>query len=246
MDQPMYPLYTTCQSRLESYKDNWPKYFHTKPELLAPAGFLYTQMGDAVVCFWCGVVVKHWERSDIPWEEHRRHSPQCGYVKIAAPPSTHPVGRFRFGGNVALPGRAPVDEPHYKSSLFSGQQKPNVDKPENVGTAYSSFFPTEHAVKHDANPGSKKVGRELFSGGQEKWVFSTQTPPDSGTDLVADAMKLSGVNPDTQNSPTLFSSPAFGVDEADNKKTAEVLLGGSSDNCQTTLFSPEYMVNELT
>lgn len=52
---------------------------------MAEAGFYYCGTKkdfDATACFCCGKVLDGWESTDIPIEEHRKHAPQCYFIKI--------------------------------------------------------------------------------------------------------------------------------------------------------------------
>ena len=90
MEQPKYPQYISYSERLKSFDKNWPKFYHIRAELLAQVGYVYTEVGDAVTCFFCGITMKDWEPGDQPWDEHRYHSPNCGFVLMAGPPD---IGR---------------------------------------------------------------------------------------------------------------------------------------------------------
>ena len=55
---------------------------------MAEAGFYWygtMQENDAAACFLCGKVLDGWESTDDPWFEHRKHSPQCAFVKHGRP-----------------------------------------------------------------------------------------------------------------------------------------------------------------
>lgn len=52
---------------------------------MAEAGFYWCgteQENDAAACFLCGKVLDGWESTDNPWSEHKKHSPQCAFVKL--------------------------------------------------------------------------------------------------------------------------------------------------------------------
>lgn len=52
---------------------------------MAEAGFYWCgtmQENDAAACFLCGKELDGWESSDNPWSEHKKHSPQCAFVKL--------------------------------------------------------------------------------------------------------------------------------------------------------------------
>lgn len=68
-------------TRLRSF-DKWPKSMKQKPEQLADAGFFYTQIGDRVICFSCGVGLYEWSETDDPWEEHALCYEECDYLRL--------------------------------------------------------------------------------------------------------------------------------------------------------------------
>lgn len=76
---PKFLDYVEIESRRRSFT-GWP---HLLPEhdILAKAGFFYTGREDHVRCAYCGIGLKHWEITDIPWFEHAYWSPECFYVK---------------------------------------------------------------------------------------------------------------------------------------------------------------------
>lgn len=55
---------------------------------MAEAGFYWCgteQENDTAACFLCRKVLDGWESSDDPWKEHKKHAPQCPFVKLAKP-----------------------------------------------------------------------------------------------------------------------------------------------------------------
>lgn len=52
---------------------------------MAEAGFYWcgtAQENDTAACFLCGKVLDGWESTDDPWLEHKKHAPQCAFVKL--------------------------------------------------------------------------------------------------------------------------------------------------------------------
>lgn len=50
---------------------------------MAQAGFYHQPNAsgdDRAMCFTCAVCLVCWERTDEPWSEHERHSPNCPFV----------------------------------------------------------------------------------------------------------------------------------------------------------------------
>lgn len=80
--------YTTFEKRLLSFY-RWAGI--KTPKSLARAGFYYTQCGDTVSCFSCGVLIGQWEHQDDPLKEHLRWSKSCVYATLL---SDDPVTEF--------------------------------------------------------------------------------------------------------------------------------------------------------
>ncbi|XP_025829165.1 baculoviral IAP repeat-containing protein 6 [Agrilus planipennis] len=64
---------------------NWPHmdYKWALPDQMAQAGFYHqpnVSGKDRAMCFTCTVCLVCWERTDEPWSEHERHSPNCPFV----------------------------------------------------------------------------------------------------------------------------------------------------------------------
>ncbi|XP_031617598.1 baculoviral IAP repeat-containing protein 5-like [Contarinia nasturtii] len=62
---------------------------------MAQAGFYYAGSStddDTAACFLCGKVLDGWESTDDPWSEHKKHSPQCAFVKLGRPEDDTTVG----------------------------------------------------------------------------------------------------------------------------------------------------------
>lgn len=72
--------YETYENRLASYSD-FPASSPMDPQELARAGFYYTHYGDKTKCPYCNGSVYNWEPQDTGFGEHRRHYPQCDFLK---------------------------------------------------------------------------------------------------------------------------------------------------------------------
>ncbi|XP_071134869.1 baculoviral IAP repeat-containing protein 3-like isoform X2 [Mytilus edulis] len=75
-----YPEYIPIERRRATYK-NWPQnldFLH--PLDLSECGFFYSNFGDCVRCFHCGIGLRNWESDDNPWVEHARWSRKCPYL----------------------------------------------------------------------------------------------------------------------------------------------------------------------
>ncbi|KAG5670331.1 hypothetical protein PVAND_000606 [Polypedilum vanderplanki] len=66
--------------------DSWPHmdYKWALPDQMAQAGFYHQSSengDDRAMCFTCSVCLVCWEKTDEPWSEHERHSPDCIFLK---------------------------------------------------------------------------------------------------------------------------------------------------------------------
>uniref|UniRef100_A0A7S1JCR6 Uncharacterized protein n=1 Tax=Eutreptiella gymnastica TaxID=73025 RepID=A0A7S1JCR6_9EUGL len=80
----MSSLYSNEETRLKSFR-TWP---HTTsktatPAKLAAAGFFHNPTSenlDRCTCFMCGTSLVSWDVTDIPLDEHRKHSKHCEFL----------------------------------------------------------------------------------------------------------------------------------------------------------------------
>ena len=77
-------VYQKYVSRYESFR-TWSKSHPVRPEQLCRAGFVYTGEGDKVMCPWCKIKLIEWEPYDLPFEQYRRHSTSCDFLKMLMP-----------------------------------------------------------------------------------------------------------------------------------------------------------------
>lgn len=70
------------QKRLKSFQDRWPKQLAQTGMELASAGFYYEGIGDRVNTFCCGITLRQWNHFDEPWQEHKKHSPNCQLYQV--------------------------------------------------------------------------------------------------------------------------------------------------------------------
>jgi len=68
--------------RLSTFHD-WPERAEhiVKPCDLAKAGMFYTGQADRVQCAFCRCCLRNWVQGDDPAEEHRRHFPDCSFIR---------------------------------------------------------------------------------------------------------------------------------------------------------------------
>lgn len=73
--------FTTHEARLLSYK-HWPIVLKELVFDLCVAGFYYTNIGDYVCCYVCGIKVNHWYANDSPMQKHYNFNPYCNLVRL--------------------------------------------------------------------------------------------------------------------------------------------------------------------
>lgn len=77
-----YPEYVNFTEIFATFNE-WPKFLKGPSKRdLARAGFIYTQIGDKVTCFSCGMTLKNWEPLDDAYNEHLRWAKCCPYAKM--------------------------------------------------------------------------------------------------------------------------------------------------------------------
>ncbi|XP_049878015.1 baculoviral IAP repeat-containing protein 6 isoform X2 [Pectinophora gossypiella] len=84
-DEESRPVMYSEAERKETFK-RWPHmdYKWALPARMAQAGFYHQPSpsgDDRAMCFTCMVCLVCWEKSDEPWVEHERHSPNCPFVR---------------------------------------------------------------------------------------------------------------------------------------------------------------------
>lgn len=66
-------------NRLDTYFD-WISE-KVKPEDLAKAGLYFDKRFDQCICVFCQGIIGFWDSGDDPFEEHKKHFPQCNFVR---------------------------------------------------------------------------------------------------------------------------------------------------------------------
>ncbi|KAF5892224.1 baculoviral IAP repeat-containing protein 5.1-like, partial [Clarias magur] len=74
------------ERRLQTFVD-WPfrEDCQCTPELMAKAGFVHCPSEnepDVACCFYCLKELEGWEPEDVPWSEHAKRSPDCGFLQM--------------------------------------------------------------------------------------------------------------------------------------------------------------------
>ena len=80
-DGPMYREFVTSAARLGSFK-KWKHEVVQSSANLSSAGFFYLGTKDRVCCFYCGIGLSKWEKTDNPWIEHAVHSSTCAFLLL--------------------------------------------------------------------------------------------------------------------------------------------------------------------
>jgi len=80
--QPDFERLMAESARLATFHD-WPERAATivEPRELARSGMFYTGQADRVQCAFCRGFLRNWVQGDRPADEHRRHFPECCFVK---------------------------------------------------------------------------------------------------------------------------------------------------------------------
>jgi len=81
--KPCHPDMMYYISREQSFK-NWPSQLVQKPKELIQNGFFYTDIGDRVTCFYCGITLKQWEKDDLVEHEHLKWEQNCLFAKMVS------------------------------------------------------------------------------------------------------------------------------------------------------------------
>ena len=84
--RPTSPSLNTLEMRSASFANSsfqWP-HKHPAPQAIIDAGFKYAPTAtapDSVICHTCTWSLWLWEKSDDPYEEHLKNSPECEWLK---------------------------------------------------------------------------------------------------------------------------------------------------------------------
>ncbi|GFR79747.1 baculoviral IAP repeat-containing protein 2-like [Elysia marginata] len=68
------------EARLQTFQ-SWRGVRGASAAEFAQAGFIYIGPPDRVQCVVCQGILKNWNDNDLPIEEHRKHFPDCAFVK---------------------------------------------------------------------------------------------------------------------------------------------------------------------
>jgi len=187
IDQPVstdieFPDYSDQATRLQSFK-YWggvlPK------EELAEAGFYMIARRDVVRCFSCRVILQDWEKSDNLIDEHRRHSPDCTFLK------TFPSMMTSFCISSKLISREQIDTKLTSFSSLSIRIPPS---------AKGSVEPSPPRSGGEAQPVSGRNYSPI-------WPSSPPAMAPAGYDSKESAWSHSGVDYKTLTSRLMDNTP---------------------------------------
>ncbi|KAF0977581.1 hypothetical protein FDP41_003573 [Naegleria fowleri] len=161
----------------------WPHSSSTHPnctpELLAAAGFYYAPTEgylDLCKCHYCGLRLRDWETTDIPWEEHKKHKPTCSFVikHFETADEEDDLGFNLFG-----------DEPPTSSTSSTTQNAAKASSPNSNNNT------TDELVTQEMHLRGQFVSDVLFSliNPQNDWNFDFELVSPS-TDSSNIAIKL--------------------------------------------------------
>lgn len=88
---------------------------------MAEAGFYWCgtmQENDAAACFLCGKVLDGWESTDNPWMEHKKHSPQCAFVKFSRVEDDLTVSFRNFSNSISKIRMYYAKKIYFTSNMF--------------------------------------------------------------------------------------------------------------------------------
>jgi hypothetical protein len=150
-----HPEMMIYEDRLQSF-EHWSKQISPDKFTLASAGFIYTGEGDVVRCFGCNIRVSQWEKTDNPWTEHLKWSPDCVFLKM--------IGCGASSQNVATASVA-YEKPRHDSN----------DATPRTGFAGFHTRPNNAAVQQsDHQPGAQLFGRPQRPGFQSGAAFDSR------------------------------------------------------------------------
>lgn len=79
---PVVVDFTTMESRLNTFRGNWPAVLQHLSFDMCLAGLYYTGTGDVVACYVCNVRISEWWPQQVPWIRHHHQNPSCPYIAI--------------------------------------------------------------------------------------------------------------------------------------------------------------------
>ncbi|KAG1713952.1 Apoptosis inhibitor IAP [Nymphon striatum] len=85
VSEPLHAAQTSLATRISSFSNcanKWPSEHLVSALSLARAGFFYKGISDCTRCFYCNISLYDWGPNDVPFFEHARWQPRCGYVEM--------------------------------------------------------------------------------------------------------------------------------------------------------------------
>jgi hypothetical protein len=109
---PDFELLKSSEDVRRATFDDWPvQASHiVHPHDLAKAGLFFTGQSDRVQCAFCRGILRNWTEGDKPLDEHRKHFPQCSFVRrqdtnhdhVDTPQGSEYTASVRSGGTAAV------------------------------------------------------------------------------------------------------------------------------------------------
>ena len=100
-EDPDFDLLRSEATRLGTFYD-WPSDALANPPDLAKAGLFYTGRLDRVQCAFCRNFLRSWTREDEPMVEHRKHFPDCAFVRTVDGGGRGGLGWVRFSNDAGI------------------------------------------------------------------------------------------------------------------------------------------------
>ena len=80
------PRFSSYQSRIETFPENWDDLCSVPGEELARAGFIrivHQTSKDSVACYYCGCGLHNWKQGDNPMEKHKKYQKRnCVFLRL--------------------------------------------------------------------------------------------------------------------------------------------------------------------
>ncbi|BFZ24863.1 hypothetical protein BsWGS_27902 [Bradybaena similaris] len=81
-------------NRRRTFDGHWSARYFVQPDDLAHHGFIYCGPDDKVMCVFCLKTLWHWEEGDSVEKEHKRHYPNCPFVRGKCHHLNVPINSF--------------------------------------------------------------------------------------------------------------------------------------------------------
>ncbi|KAL3883190.1 hypothetical protein ACJMK2_029481 [Sinanodonta woodiana] len=200
-----FPFFADDNMRLDSFR-TWRGHQDRDLRNLVENGFFYTNVGDIVQCYVCGIVIGTWTVEMDPFLEHVRNAPYCRHL-----PELHnleviaEIKNQIFGiDRMRVPTNIPLDR---NNDGFTGRRVKT--------TGHSSTDPPIYAGHSDHGDGqsdSSRISHEQGSGDAGDMATASVTEECAGE--LTRCLNSPGVHiGDVLNSPAALSLLQNGYDK---------------------------------